>query len=356
MSQADFSEVEEQLRKIHELKRFLPRLGEFVDFEAFRSDLSVLRGGTDKRNGGRPAFDVVLMFKICVLKFLYNLSDEHTELFIRDRLSFQHFLGLTLSDRIPDTKTIWLFGERMREKGLERKLFERFNEEVERQGVVAKGVHLVDGSFVEVPKQRNRHEENKPIKEGEIPASFEAKPQVKAQKDGDARWTKKNGVSYYGNKNHVKTDVRYKIVRDYEVTPASVHDSQVFMGFFPAKAEEEKERAGEARERNEARSPEDDVYADSAYAHYAEELRLRGYEPKLCEKGARNHPLTDEQKANNREKSRTRCRVEPIFGAMKSRARDEIMRCLGMARAKYQIGMRNLVYNVSRYVFLMGTR
>jgi hypothetical protein len=30
-----------------------------------------------------------------------------------------------------------------------------------------------------------------------------------------------------------------------------------------------------------------------------------------------------------------------------------MMRCLGMARARYQIGMRNRVYNVSRYVSLM---
>jgi hypothetical protein len=67
-----------------------------------------------------------------------------------------------------------------------------------------------------------------------------------------------------------------KIVRDYEVTPASVHD----------KAEEDKEWARQARERNEPRSSEDDVYADSAYIHPAEALRARGYEPKLCEKGA----------------------------------------------------------------------
>ena len=318
--------------------------------------MSVLRGDKAKGKGGRPAFDVVLMFKICVLKFLYNLSDDHTELFIRDRLSFQHFLGLTLSDRVPDAKTIWLFCERMREMGLERKLFERFNAMLERQGFVAKGGHIVDGSFVEVPRQRNTREENERIKRGEVPESFEAKAHVKAQKDCDARWAKKNEKTYYGYKNHIKTDAKYKIVRDYEVTPASVHDSNAFMDFFPDQAEEDKEREHQARERNEARSPEDDVYADSAYVHHAEALRARGYVPKLCENGARNRPLPEEQKASNREKSRTRSRVEHIFGAMKSRARDEIMRCIGMARARYQIGMRNLVYNVSRYIFLMGTR
>ena len=177
---------------------------------------------------------------------------------------------------------------------------------------------------------------------------------MKAQKDGEARWTKKNETTYYGYQNHVKTDAGHKIVRDDEVTPASVHDSKMFPGFFSDQAGEDKERARQARERNEARSSEDDVHADSAYAHHAEALRARGYTPKLCEKGVRNRPLSDEQKAGNREKSRTRRRVEHLFGAMKSRARDEIMRCIG--RARYQIGMRNRVYDVSRYVFLMRTR
>jgi IS5 family transposase len=117
---------------------------------------------------------------------------------------------------------------------------------------------------------------------------------------------------------------------------------------YPDQAEEDKEGRRQARARNEPRSSENDVYADSAYVHHAEALRTRGYAPKLCEKGVRNRPLNDEQKASNR--------VEHIFGAMKSRARDEIMRCIGIARARYQIGMRNLVDNVSRYVFLMGSR
>jgi IS5 family transposase len=242
MSQPDFFAVEDQLRKIHELNGFLLRLAEFVDFEAFRSELSVLRRETPKGQGGRPPFDVVLMFKVCVLKFLYNLSDEATELYIRDRLSFRGFLGLTVSDRVPDAKTIWLFGERMRLQGLERKLFGRFNAELGRQGFAAQGGHIVDGSFVEVPKQRNTREENEQIKKGEVPASFEGKPQVRAQKDCDGRWTKKNRTSYYGYKNHVKTDVRHKIIRDYEVTAASVHDSNEFVDFFPDKPEEERRK------------------------------------------------------------------------------------------------------------------
>jgi IS5 family transposase len=44
----------------------------------------------------------------------------------------------------------------------------------------------------------------------------------------DARWLKKNGISYFGYKNHISVDVKYGFLRHYVVTDASVHDSQVF--------------------------------------------------------------------------------------------------------------------------------
>ncbi|MDR1493576.1 MAG: transposase [Planctomycetaceae bacterium] len=58
--------------------------------------------------------------------------------------------------------------------------------------------------------------------------------------------------------------------------------------------------------------------------------------------------MTDEQKENNRKKSKIRCRVEHIFGEMKMRRGNEIMRGFGKTRATFQIGMRNVVYNKRR--------
>jgi hypothetical protein len=59
-----------------------------------------------------------------VLQALYNLSDDQAEFVIQDRLSFMshpagdaghsprgRFLGLSLSEKVPDAKTIWLFRE-----------------------------------------------------------------------------------------------------------------------------------------------------------------------------------------------------------------------------------------------------
>ena len=44
----------------------------------------------------------------------------------------------------------------------------------------------------------------------------------------DARWTKKRGTSSSGYKNHIGVDAQHLSVRTFAVTPANVHDSQVF--------------------------------------------------------------------------------------------------------------------------------
>ena len=80
---------------------------------------------------------------------------------------------------------------------------------------------------MEVPRQRNSREENQTIKEGKIPEDWKEDPAKLRQKDTEARWTKKNAQTYYGYKDHVKVDTQSKLIKTYEVTDASVHDSQV---------------------------------------------------------------------------------------------------------------------------------
>ncbi len=91
------------------------------------------------------------------------------EFAILDRLSFMRFLGLTLSDQVPDAKTIWLFREQLTKAGAIEKLFLLFNEHLNDEGLVAHEGKMVDASFVEVPIQRNTRQENKEIKDGKIP-------------------------------------------------------------------------------------------------------------------------------------------------------------------------------------------
>ena len=73
------------------------------------------------------------MFKILVIQAANNLSDERAEFLINDRLSFMRFLGLGLSDRVPDARTIWLFREKLTRAGAIKALFNRFDASCARQ-------------------------------------------------------------------------------------------------------------------------------------------------------------------------------------------------------------------------------
>ena len=46
------------------------------------------------------------------------------------------------------------------------------------------------------------------------------------QEDVDARWTVKGNINHYGYKDHIKVDATSKLILNYEVTSANVHDSQ----------------------------------------------------------------------------------------------------------------------------------
>jgi IS5 family transposase len=121
--------------------------------------LSGLRGG---RDAGRLPYDPVLMFKVLMLQALYNLSDDQAEFMIQDRLSFMRFLGLGLSDRVPDA---WLFQEHLAQARAVENLFARFDKHLAKSGYLAMGGQIVDATIVAAPKQRNTEGEKADIKE-----------------------------------------------------------------------------------------------------------------------------------------------------------------------------------------------
>jgi transposase, IS5 family len=114
----------------------LERLSGVVDFEIFRPRLDRALRRKDRSKGGRPPMDAVMMFKILVLQALYGLSDEQAEFQVRGRLSFMQFLGLTLSDPVPDRTTVWLFREALVKAGVMDGLFADFDAELMRQASV----------------------------------------------------------------------------------------------------------------------------------------------------------------------------------------------------------------------------
>jgi IS5 family transposase len=319
--------------KLSQLGDPLEKLNAEVNWEIFRADLAQVYAHERKSLAGRKPIDPVLMFKIVTLQRLYNLSDDQTEYQIRDRATFQRFLGLQVEDGSPDAKTIWTFKERIKGINLTDVLFARFDAELGAHGLLAKGGQIVDAVIVEVPRQRNTPEENKLIKEGQVPAEWLEQPAKLAQKDLDARWTKKRGETYYGYKNHINIDQEHKLIRSHEVTDASVHDSQVLDAVLDAQA---KDRA---------------VYADSAYRSAERErwLSENGLVSKICERAYRNCSMTETQTISNKGKSVVRARVEHIFGFMHNSMNGVFIRSIGIDRATMHIGLMNLTYNFARF-------
>jgi IS5 family transposase len=315
----------------------LVKLNEVVNWELFRKDLQQIRDIDRKSNAGRKPFDVVLMFKMLILQSLYNLSDDQIEFQVRDRLSFMRFLGLSLGHTVPDAKTLWLFREQLTEAQMTKPLFDRFDTFLRKSGFAARKGQIIDASIIPAPRQRNSRQENKQIEEGRIPDDWSQNK--KRQKDTDARWIKKNGKTHYGYKNHIEVDVEHKLIREYDITPASTHDSQVFEDIL--------DKANTSR----------DVWADSAY--WSQEkldfLARRGFRQHLQRKGCRHKKLTEWEKCGNHTRSKTRSRVEHIFGVQAQRAGRLIMRAIGLMRATAKIGLRNLAYNIDRFSLLMTT-
>lgn len=241
------------------------------------------------------------------------------------------FLGLESYDTVPDAKTIWKFRDDLSKTDAIEECFHLFNEMLAAEGLITHSGTIIDAAFVDAPRQRNTREENKKIKNGEVPEDWE-KPENTAklaQKDTDARWAKKNGETNFGYKDHVKCDADSKLITGYGASAASLHDSQMC---------------------TELLDDDDEVfYADSAYS--SAEI-TENCKNEICEKGYRGNPLTEEQKKENNRKSKIRCRIEHIFGFMINSMKGITLRCIGFKRAWTQIGLLNLVYNMCRYQIL----
>jgi IS5 family transposase len=235
-----FFDVDDRLKRLSDLGDQLEAFRAAVDFEMFRPDLDAALAYSDGAQGGRPPFDPVMMFKVLVIQT--TLSDERAEFLINDRLSFMRFLGLGLSDRIPDARTIWLFREKLTKAGAIGPLFERFDTTLRQSGYIAMSGQIVDASLIAAPRQRNTNEEKAAIKAGRVPDNWKDKPAKLRQKDQDARWTVKFtrakpredgstppvdlAIPVFGYQNHISIDRGFGFIRKWSATDAAAYEGR----------------------------------------------------------------------------------------------------------------------------------
>ena len=254
------------------------------------------------------------MFKILVIQAQNGLSDDKAEFLINDRLSFMRFLGLGLSDRVPDAKTIWMFRERLTRAGAIDGLFRRFDVAIRAAGYIAMSGQLVDSSLVAAPKQRNTRGEKQAIKAGKSAHEIWPDQPAKArQKDVDARWTIQTG----------------KARRDGWLLRQGLLDPMTT-------------GAG--------------VWADTAYRSQQNEtfLERHGFISHIHRRRRSGSAAACARPPRQcQRRSRDRAPVEHVF-AVQKQAMGLIVRTIGLARARTKIGMANLAFNIRRLVQLRG--
>ncbi len=321
------------------LKEFnnLQSIKELVDWELFRTLLEEVFGPPRTRGPGRRPWDSLLLLRSLLLVVMNSLSDEQLQYMLLDRTSFKPFAGLHSKDQVPDQKTLWMYRNMLSPSGCIDELVALFKEPLAAHGSRLQTGTLVDSSVVQVPRQRNSREENTTLKSGEVPSDWKDQPHKLCPKDTEARVFKKKGVTHFGYKNHIAVDRATKLITNWEVSPAHVHDSQVFevlLDAHPPKGHE--------------------VYTDSVYRskERLSGLRKKGFKPRITYKAKRGQPLRSRQRALTPSYSKVRCRVEHVFGAMRNDRKVRSMTCLGFNRSRVWIGLGNRCYTIKRVCYL----
>jgi transposase, IS5 family len=190
-------------------KSRLSQISDLIDWSPIRYILEEMYDNKSER-GGRPNCDVILMFKILILQQWYGLSDLEVERQMADRISFMAFLGFP--DPFPDSRTIWLFKERMAKTEKDKLVWAELQRQLDAMGLQVKRGTIQDATFIEADPGSSKKLRG---------------DNAKTRRSRDGTWTKKGNESHFGYKLHQKTDIDYGLIREIETTTAKLHDSQV---------------------------------------------------------------------------------------------------------------------------------
>jgi IS5 family transposase len=203
--------LNEKYKRLQSVGDKLAEIESLIDWKPFRPILESMYHNRTA-SGGRPEADVIVMFKMLVLQQWHGLSDAELERQCIDRISFQKFMEFP--DYIPDSTTVWSFRKRIVDNGKEDQIWNEMQKQLDTLGLKIKKGMIQDATFIRSNPGHAKVDE---------PRGEEAK--TRRSKDGT--WTKKGGKSYFGYKLHTIIDKDYELIRRFETTTASVHDSQI---------------------------------------------------------------------------------------------------------------------------------
>jgi IS5 family transposase len=283
---------------------FLLSVNQWIDWKPLEEKLE----GIYSASSGRPSYPLLTLLKALLLQQWYGLSDPRTEEAINDSISFRTFVGLSLSDTVPDHSTLSRFRAQLgnRYEGLMEVVLEQLN----RRGLIIRQGTLIDASFVQSSSRQRRVD-----------------PEA-------GRYGRQDQESVSGYKMHMAVDQHSGLVRKVIVTPANINDTtpadQLILGDETA------------------------VYADKAYdsRRRRNELEQRGVFAGLMHRPSGPRRLSAEQTAFNDRITPLRAPVERTFGILKQHYRLRRTRYIGRIRTTVQITLACIAMNIKRGLVL----
>ncbi len=291
---------------------FLRKIDGQIDWRPFEKVLEPLYHPTQ----GRPSHPPLMMFKALLLQQWYGLSDPGLEEAICDRLSFQRFLRLSLTDPVPDETRICRFRNMLAQAELGERLFALLEKQLDAKGMIVRRGSLIDATLIKAQPH--------PPRKGQ------------ASPDPDADWTRRGRDGHFGYKVHLTVDQGSDLLRRLALTSARTSESQLFQGMVIG--------------------DEAAVFADGAYAKDARKkaLRGRGVFCGIINRPWRYRPITEKQKRRNKFYSRVRRAVERVIGTLKRHYGMERCRYVGGVRNRCHFWLKGICYNLKKMLVLQG--
>ena len=303
MKQTTFSTVSgfEKHQKVTRRAQFLIEMNQVVPWSRL---MALIEPHYPKVGNGRPPKGLAIMLRMYFLQHWFNLSDPAAEEALYDSLAMRAFVGIDLGrDAAPDETTVLKFRHLLEQHHLGDRLFREVNAHLAERGIKVAGGSIVDATLIAAPASTKN---------------------ANKARDPDMRQTKKGNQWYFGMKGHIGVDSRSGLIHSAAVTPANTHDSQVIDHLLHGK--------------------ETRVWGDAAYRGQGEKIKAKAPQAQdfTHERGRRNAPLTDRQKAKNHTKSKVRATVEHPFLTIK--------RLFGFAKVSY----KGLAKNAHRFFVACG--
>ena len=314
-------------------KTFFSQINALIDWDSISKiiDKDYSKG---KSAVGKPSYDGLLLFKMCLLQSWYGLSDYEVEDRVNDSLSFSYFCGMTIEQVAPDHSTLSRFRTALTKSKTFDKLFAAINNQLEQHNIIVKTGLIIDASVVDTPLRPKGKTTHK-VTEDRSDETVEVKKDYADSVDKDATWLKKRGKYHFGFKKHHLTDDE-GIVLGVLTTTASKNEISNLDDVLDTATVELPERIPLKGDKG---------YQSKKNGKILKERNLKNH---ILKKAVKNKPLTKWEKRFNKLVGKTRFKVERTFGGIKLWFKGGIARYRGIEKMHTQNLMEAMCYNLYR--------